>query len=117
MEKLRAYELQETGLDTIEANLHLGHAADLRDYHLPVEILRFLRVSSLRLMTNNPEKIKAVTDSGIHVAERISADVPGNPYAAQYLTTKREKMGHLSRPMTNLQETSPRAVLATVADI
>lgn len=96
MEKLRAYELQEAGLDTIEANLHLGHAVDLRDYCLPVEILRSLKVSSIKLMTNNPEKIQAVTKAGIHIAQRISADVPGSPHSAQYLSTKREKMGHLS---------------------
>lgn len=95
MEKLRAYELQDEGLDTIEANLELGHAVDLRDYHLPVEILRFLEISSVRLITNNPEKIKAVTDAGIHIAERISADVPDNPFSRQYLATKSARLGHL----------------------
>ena len=101
MEKLRAYELQEQGLDTIEANLRLGHAIDLRDYTLAVDILRFLEVRSLRLMTNNPEKIGAVLSSGIKIVERLSADVPGNAHSAHYLTTKREKLGHLSGP-TNL---------------
>jgi hypothetical protein len=85
MEKLRAYELQDQGLDTIEANLRLGHAIDLRDYVLAVNILRFLDVHSLRLMTNNPEKINAVLSSGIGIVERLSADVPGSPHSAHYL--------------------------------
>jgi len=100
MEKLRAYALQDQGLDTIEANLQLGHAVDLRDYRLPVEILRFLKVRSLRLMTNNPEKIDAVAASGIEIVERMSAEVPASPYSAHYLSTKREKLGHLSDMMT-----------------
>jgi GTP cyclohydrolase II len=99
MEKLRAYELQDQGLDTIEANLRLGHAIDLRDYVLAVSILRFLEIRSLRLMTNNPEKIEAVLSSGIEIVERLSADVPGSPHSAHYLATKREKLGHLSGPM------------------
>jgi GTP cyclohydrolase II len=96
MEKLRAYALQDQGLDTIEANLQLGHAVDLRDYQLAVEILHFLKVPSLRLMTNNPEKVNAVLTSGIEIVERISADVPGSPYSAHYLAIKREKLGHFS---------------------
>lgn len=96
MEKLRAYELQDAGLDTIEANLHLGHEADLRDYRLPVEILRFLRISSVRLMTNNPDKINAVASSSIRITERISAEVHVSPHAARYFATKRDKMGHLT---------------------
>ncbi len=64
MEKLRAYELQDEGLDTIEANLRLGHAVDLRDYQLAVDTLRFLKVRSLRLISNNPEKVNAVLSSG-----------------------------------------------------
>lgn len=95
MEKLRAYELQDAGLDTIEANLHLGYEVDLRDYHLPVEILRFLGVSSVRLMTNNPEKLRAVESAKISISERISAEVLVSPHAARYFATKRDKMGHL----------------------
>jgi GTP cyclohydrolase II len=98
MEKLRAYELQDQGLDTIEANLRLGHAVDLRDYALPVEILRFLGIRSLRLMTNNPDKINAVYAAGIEVVERVSADVPDNPHSAHYLATKRNRLGHLGSP-------------------
>lgn len=95
MEKLRAYELQDQGLDTIEANLRLGHAVDLRDYALPIEILRFLNVRALRLMTNNPDKINAVRSARIEIVERLSADVPDNPHSAHYLATKRERLGHL----------------------
>ncbi|MGA9670121.1 MAG: GTP cyclohydrolase II, partial [Terracidiphilus sp.] len=98
MEKLRAYQLQDQGLDTIEANLRLGHAVDLRDYALSVEILRFFKISSLQLMTNNPEKIDAVQLSGIEIVRRVSADVPGNPHSAHYVATKRDKLGHLSSP-------------------
>ncbi len=95
IEKLRAYELQDQGLDTIEANLRLGHAVDLRNYALSVEVLRFLNIRSLQLMTNNPEKLQAVRSAGIEIARRVSADIPANPHSAQYLSTKRDKLGHL----------------------
>lgn len=94
MEKLRAYELQDRGLDTIEANLRLGHAADARDYVLAIRILHFLNVRSLRLMTNNPEKVNAVLSSGIEILERLNADVPHCSHTARYLATKRDKLGH-----------------------
>lgn len=94
MEKLRAYELQDRGLDTIEANLRLGHVVDARDYALATAILSFLNVRSLRLMTNNPEKVHAVLSSGIEIVERLNADVPCDPHTTRYLATKREKMGH-----------------------
>lgn len=103
MEKLRAYELQDQGLDTIEANLRLGHAVDLRDYALPIEILRFLEVRSIRLMTNNPEKIHAIRAAGIEIAERLSAEVPANPHSAQYLATKRNRLGHLGSSEVNFR--------------
>ena len=96
MEKLRAYELQDKGLDTIEANLRLGHAVDLRDYQVAISVLRFLKICSIRLMTNNPEKINAVLSSGIEIVERLRADVPSDPHSAHYLAIKREKLGHLS---------------------
>ena len=95
MEKLRAYQLQDQGLDTIEANLALGHAVDLRNYALSVEVLRFLNIRSLQLMTNNPDKIHAVRSAGIEITRRVSADVPANPHSADYLATKRDKLGHL----------------------
>jgi GTP cyclohydrolase II len=98
IEKLRAYELQDQGLDTIEANLQLGHDIDRRDYELPVCILGFLKLRSVRLITNNPEKIHAVSLSGIEIKERLSADVPLGHHSAHYVATKRAKLGHLSNP-------------------
>jgi hypothetical protein len=100
MEKLSAYQLQDRGLDTIEANLRLGHAVDLRDYALSVRILRFLKVRSLQLMTNNPAKIRAVRSSGIEIATRVGANVPSNPYSAHYVAIKRDKLGHLNNSAT-----------------
>jgi GTP cyclohydrolase II len=102
MEKLRAYQLQDQGLDTVEANLHLGHPVDLRNYALCVEVLRFLKIRSLQLMTNNPDKIAAVRSSGIEIARRVNAEVPGNPHSDNYLAAKRDKMGHLSSTTTGL---------------
>jgi GTP cyclohydrolase II len=95
MAKLQAYELQDQGMDTIEANLELGYKADCREFELPAQILLSLGVPSVRLITNNPEKVEALEAVGITVAERISAEVPPEPEAARYLQTKREKMGHL----------------------
>lgn len=102
MEKLRAYELQDQGLDTIEANLRLGHAVDARDYALAISILRFLNVHSLRLMTNNPEKVDAVLSSGIKMVERVSADVPYCPQTARYLATKHDKLGHFLNTVADI---------------
>jgi GTP cyclohydrolase II len=95
MAKLQAYELQDQGLDTIEANLELGYRADCRVYELPAAILTLLGVRSVRLITNNPEKVAALEAVGISVVERISADVPSEPSFERYLKTKQEKMGHL----------------------
>jgi GTP cyclohydrolase II len=97
MAKLQAYELQDQGLDTIEANLELGYKADCREFELPAQILLSLGVTSVRLITNNPEKVEALEAVGIRVAERISAEVPAEPESARYLQTKQEKMGHLVR--------------------
>ncbi len=95
MAKLRAYELQEEGFDTVEANEHLGLAVDYRDFALPVEILKHLSVSRVRLLTNNPQKIAAVASAGIEVVERIACEVSPSPQALFYLTTKKMKMGHV----------------------
>jgi GTP cyclohydrolase II len=95
MAKLRAYELQDKGLDTIEANLELGYEADCRHFELPAAILKEMGVKSVRLITNNPEKVEALEQAGIQVVERISAIVPTEPTNERYLATKREKMGHL----------------------
>jgi len=95
MAKLRAYELQDQGMDTIEANLELGYKADCREFELPAEILKQLGLKEVRLITNNPEKVAALELAGVHVVERISAEVPSEPTNERYLQTKREKMGHL----------------------
>lgn len=95
MAKLQAYELQDQGLDTIEANLELGYRADCRMYELPAAILKMLGIESVRLITNNPEKVDALEAVGISVVERISAEVPSEPTFERYLKTKQEKMGHL----------------------
>jgi GTP cyclohydrolase II len=95
MAKLQAYQLQDEGLDTVQANEKLGFKADCRDYNLPVEILRALNVKSVRLLSNNPDKVAALERGGIEVAERVPCEVEPTPYAEKYLETKRDKMGHL----------------------
>ena len=95
MEKLKAYELQDQGFDTVEANERLGYAADQRDFVLPVKILGFLGITRIRLMTNNPQKLKAVAAAGIEVIQRVSCEVEPNPDALFYLATKKVKMGHM----------------------
>jgi GTP cyclohydrolase II len=95
MAKLKAYELQDRGRDTVEANVELGYAADCRGYELPAEVLKLLGVKSVRLMTNNPEKVAAMESAGIAVAERVSAEVAPQESFAGYLKTKQEKMGHI----------------------
>ncbi len=95
LNKLRAYELQDDGADTIEANVRLGFEPDLRDYALPAGILRHFNVRKVRLMSNNPEKIQALESAGIEVVERVPALVPEVATRGDYLKTKREKMGHL----------------------
>ncbi len=95
MAKLRAYELQDQGLDTIEANHQLGFPTDLRAFELPAEILKKLGVSAVRLITNNPEKVSVLEAAGIRVAERVDATIPSEPTFERYLETKREKLGHL----------------------
>jgi GTP cyclohydrolase II len=92
--KLQAYALQDQGLDTIAANHALGFAADCRDFGLPAEILKALGVPRVRLLSNNPEKMQALVNSGIDVVERIPCEVPPNPHALGYLQIKKERMGH-----------------------
>jgi GTP cyclohydrolase II len=93
--KVRAYELQDRGADTVEANAHLGFGPDLRDYREAVEILRLLGVDRLRLLTNNPRKLNALTDGGLTVVERVAIECGRNPHNESYLTTKADKLGHL----------------------
>ena len=95
MNKLRAYELQDHGADTIEANVRLGFEADLRLYELPGSILRHFGVREVRLMSNNPDKITALERAGIRVVERVPSIVPPSATTEDYLRTKKEKMGHL----------------------
>jgi GTP cyclohydrolase II len=95
MAKLRAYELQDKGRDTIEANLELGFRNDYRHFDLPAEILKQLNVPAVRLITNNPEKVSVLEAAGIRVIERVSAAIPAEPTFERYLETKREKLGHL----------------------
>src|SRR5580700_3562099 len=95
LNKLRAYELQDGGADTVEANERLGFAADLRDYQMPAEILRYFKVKSVRLLSNNPDKIAALEGAGIRVAERIPCLVAPHESAEGYLRTKKQKLGHL----------------------
>ena len=93
--KIRAYELQDRGADTVEANVHLGFGPDLRDYGMAVSILKFLGVHRLRLLTNNPRKLNALTDGGLVVTERVPIECGRNPHNESYLTTKADKLGHL----------------------
>jgi len=95
MNKLRAYELQEQGHDTVEANERLGFRPDQRDYGIGAQILRDLGVRKMRLMTNNPSKYIALDGYGLEIVERLSLEVPPTESSRAYLRTKREKLGHL----------------------
>jgi 3,4-dihydroxy 2-butanone 4-phosphate synthase/GTP cyclohydrolase II len=97
--KLRAYKLQEEGLDTVEANEKLGFPADLRDYGVGAQILRDLGVGKMRLMTNNPRKIRGLNGYGLEVVERVPIQMPEHPHNKHYLHTKHEKLGHLLQLM------------------
>jgi 3,4-dihydroxy 2-butanone 4-phosphate synthase / GTP cyclohydrolase II len=94
MAKLQAYELQDAGIDTVEANHALGFKADYRDFSLPVAILRDLGVSRVRLLTNNPDKAHALTDAGIKVIAQIPCEAAPTSHSLAYLRTKKERMGH-----------------------
>ena len=95
LNKLRAYELQDHGADTVEANEQLGFEADLRGYEVPAAILRWLGVEAVRLMSNNPDKILALERAGVRVTERIPCMPESSQQAEEYLRTKQEKLGHL----------------------
>jgi GTP cyclohydrolase II len=95
MAKLQAYELQDQGLDTIEANERLGFKSDLREYALPGEVLKALDVNEVRLLSNNPEKVAALENAGVKVVERIPCEPDVSEHSEFYLKTKKEKMGHL----------------------
>jgi len=93
--KIHAYKLQEDGLDTVEANLKLGYPPELRDYGVGAQILVDLGIRKMRLMTNNPKKVIGLEGYGLEIVSRVAIHAEPNPHNAQYLATKREKMGHL----------------------
>lgn len=95
LNKLRAYELQDHGADTVEANERLGFDADLRDYEVPAGVIRSFGITAVRLLSNNPDKIQALERAGVRVAERVPCQPPAAESASKYLLTKREKLGHL----------------------
>ena len=95
MAKLQAYELQDAGLDTVEANERLGFKADYRDFTLPGEILKTLGVTRVRLLSNNPDKVHALEKAGVRVVERVPCEVTPSKHAEEDLKTKRDKLGHL----------------------
>jgi 3,4-dihydroxy 2-butanone 4-phosphate synthase/GTP cyclohydrolase II len=94
LNKLKAYRLQEQGMDTVEANLHLGFQMDQRDYGLGAQILRHLGITKLRLMTNNPRKRVGLIGYGLEIVENIPIEINPNPYNEKYLAVKRDKLGH-----------------------
>jgi len=112
--KIRAYALQDEGADTIEANERLGFAADLRRYEQCAEILSDLGIRRVRLISNNPEKIRGLKESGLEVIERVSTDVTFYRSFARYLKTKREEMGHSISLPEEVYEQTPCAGLQTV---
>ncbi len=95
MEKMKAYKLQEDGLDTVDANLHLGHQADERDYGVGAQILRHLGITKMRLMSNNPVKRVGLEAYGLEIVENVPIEIKPNPYNEFYMRTKKERMGHL----------------------
>ena len=95
LNKIKAYKLQDAGADTVEANEQLGFGADMRDYSIVLPMFKHLHIQSVRLMTNNPRKVNALTDLGFDVAERIPLHTGRNPHNEKYLQTKAGKLGHL----------------------
>jgi len=95
MNKLRAYQLQDQGMDTVEANEALGFASDAREYEFPAEILKELGAKKIRLLSNNPEKVRQLEESGIEVVERVPCQPRVSKISRKYLKTKKSKMGHL----------------------
>ncbi|MBP1599897.1 MAG: cyclohydrolase [Acidobacteria bacterium] len=93
--KIRAYELQDQGLDTVAANEHLGFEADQRQYQLPAEVLKYLGALQVRLLSNNPDKVRGLESEGIRVEERIPLEIPPKSSTRDYLEVKKRRMGHL----------------------
>ena len=95
MAKLQAYALQDQGMDTVEANEKLGFKSDLREFTLPAEVLKALGLKEVRLLSNNPDKVKALENAGVKVTERVPCEVEAQPHSKKYMETKKKKMGHL----------------------
>ncbi len=95
MNKLRAYELQDGGMDTVEANVSLGFAADAREYDFPARILKKLGATKIRLLSNNPDKVRQLESAGVHVVERVPCQPRISKLSRTYMQTKKHKMGHL----------------------
>ena len=95
MNKLRAYELQDGGMDTVEANVSLGFAADVREYDFPARILKKLGATKIRLLSNNPDKVRQLESAGVHVVERVPCQPRISKISRAYMQTKKHKMGHL----------------------
>ncbi len=93
--KIRAYQLQDQGLDTVAANEKLGFEPDLRDYRMPAAILQYLGVRRIRLLSNNPDKVRGLEQEGIEVVERVPLEIPPNSSTESYLRAKKEKLGHI----------------------
>ncbi len=95
MAKLQAYQLQDEGLDTVEANVELGFDADCRHYSLSAEVIKALGLTQVKLISNNPDKVAALENAGIKVIERVPCEVAAHKYSEAYLRTKKEKLGHM----------------------
>jgi len=106
LNKIKAYDLQDEGLDTVEANRKLGFQPDLRDYGIGAQILKSLRVGKMNLLTNNPKKIVGLEGYGLEMVDRVPLEVPANPKNENYLKTKRDRMGHLLTLMNDREKTS-----------
>jgi len=109
MAKLEAYELQDSGLDTVEANHALGFKADLRDFNLPAAIVRDLGIKKVRLLSNNPHKSRALTEKGIEVVAQLACEAVPNPHSIAYLRAKKGKMAHALMLYGSERTRSPRA--------
>lgn len=113
LNKVKAYNLQDQGADTVEANERLGFSADMRDYRMCQPMLAHLGIQAIRLMTNNPRKVKALSGAGVTVAERVPLEVGRNPHNDGYLNTKASKLGHFLTP-TALTPGTPSDTAATL---